>query len=318
LSRFALSTIWAHKRFDRLSDFFNAGQRMGFDCFELNYQVTPAMLNTIRPGDAIIVSFHAPCPSEFEIGGLSEADIVLSSTDEDRRQQAIAMTQATIDFAHRFGASAVVLHLGKVNIDPTIESNLRRLFREGLKGSEVYENICQRLIAARAERSKPHHEAAKRSLDDLAGYAEAARIRLGIECRYYYNEIPLLDEATLLLDRFPKGPIFYWHDTGHAQNLENLGLASHAEWLRAFGSRMLGIHLHDICDLDDHRPAGSGEIDFAMIARHVPAGAIQVCEFNDSASPAEVEAGRLHLEREAAHAHVPTLRQDFTPRSVRR
>jgi len=55
-----------------------------------------------------------------------------------------------------------------------------------------------------------------RSLVELPEYAGRLGIRLGIENRYHYLEIPLLDEMGRLLEAIGDERVGFWYDVGHA------------------------------------------------------------------------------------------------------
>jgi sugar phosphate isomerase/epimerase len=281
----SLSTMWIQHRFDNLSDFFAAGNAMGFEQFELGHVVRPEMFRGVQPGQQTISSTHAPCPANPGPWDY------LASLDEGKRKHAIAQAKDTIALAQKFKAPVVVLHVGKVDIDPSLERRLRDLYNEGKKGTQEYEDTKRRLVEARARVQAQNLAAAASSLEEISQYAQAAGIRLGLENRYYYYEIPSIEEMSALLTSSDPTTVFYWHDTGHAQNLETLGFTQHEEWLQAFGSRMAGVHLHDIVGLQDHRIAGSGEMNWPMIASYLPADAIRTCEFDWPYSEEEIVAG---------------------------
>lgn len=138
----------------------------------------------------------------------------------------------------------------------------------------------------------------RRSLMELAEHAAQNGIRLGLENRYHYPEIPLPDELEELLELGCGEVVGYWHDTGHAQVLQHLGFATHEEWLRRFGDQAIGVHLHDVIALKDHLPAGVGLVDWDMVAGNLPPGALRTCEFQSFNSRQEVVAGlRWLVER---------------------
>jgi sugar phosphate isomerase/epimerase len=286
----SLSTMWIQQRFDNLSDFFAAGQAMGFQQFELGHAVQPEMLKGVQPGQHTISSIHAPCPANP--GPWDH----LASLDERKRRQAVAQAKNTIALAEDFNAPIVVLHMGKVAIDPSLESQLRELYNRGKKDSQEYQGATKRLVEARAIAQRQNLAAATESLAELAKCAQDAGIKLGLENRYYYYEIPNFGEMSTLL-ALDTETVFYWHDTGHAQNLENLGFTCHEEWLGAFASRMAGVHLHDIAGLKDHQVAGKGEMNWPMIARYLPAQAIRTCEFDWPYSAEEIVSGVEYLRQ---------------------
>jgi sugar phosphate isomerase/epimerase len=281
----SLSTMWIQQRFDHLNDFFAAGNAMGFEQFELGHVVRPDMLRGVQPGQQTISSIHAPCP--VNPGPWD----YLASVDEEKRKRAVAQAKDSIALAQKFKAPVVVLHMGKAAVDPSLERRLRELYNAGKKDTQEYEDTKRRLVEARARVQAQNLAVAARSLDELGQHAQSAGIKLGLENRYHYYEVPSIEEMRALLTSSDPTTVFYWHDTGHAQNLENLGFTCHEEWLRTFGSRMVGVHLHDIVGLKDHRVAGTGEMNWPMIASYLPAQAIRTCEFDWLYSEEEIVAG---------------------------
>lgn len=298
MRKISLSTMWAVGRYERMADFVAEAYRMGFGSIELNHQLKPPMLAEInelwKQGKVNISSVHDPCPMRTR--GLRYTP-QLSALDGDEREAAVALAKESIELTSRLGAEAVVLHLGRVDMDNQLERALRELYNRGRKGTKVYMEAKRRLAAARAERREANIAAVMESLEELIPYATARIVKLGVESRYYYQEIPLLEEAQFILDRFDSPVLLYWHDVGHAQNLENLGFTRHEDWLTALSHLLLGLHLHDIVGLEDHQAVGKGEVDFAMVGQYLPDGAIMVCEFEQHNSTAEVEAGLMQLEK---------------------
>jgi sugar phosphate isomerase/epimerase len=283
--------MWIQHRFDNLNDFFAAGSAIGFEQFELGHVVRPEMFRGVQPGQQKISSIHAPCPANP--GPWDH----LASLDEGKREQAVAQAKDTIALAQKFQSPVVVLHTGKVAIDPSLERRLRDLYNEGKEDAQEYEDAKRRLVEARARVQARSLAAAATSLREISQYAQATGIKLGLENRYYYYEIPNLGEMRTLLTASDPATVFYWHDTGHAENLERLGFTRHEEWLQAFGSRMAGVHLHDIVGLQDHQVAGRGEMDWPMIASYLPAQAIRTCEFDWPYSGEEIIAGVEYLRK---------------------
>ena len=287
--------MWLQKRFDHLNDFFAAGRAMGFRQFEPGAVVTPSMLEGVVPGQQLIPSVHAPCPNIRHVSGQSAAGL-FASTDKAERTWAVSRVKATIDLALHLGARAVVLHAGRVDVSRTLEKRMRDLYPRKRSPLE-YERAKAQLVAARARKQPANFAAACRSLEKVVPYAQAAGIKLGLETRYHYCEIPNLEEMHTLLADFDPKIIYYWHDTGHAHNQENLGFTPHEEWLRSFSPRMLGVHFHDIQGLKDHLIPGMGEIDFGMVASYLPDQAIRTCEFDYPFSEEEMTTGVEFLRK---------------------
>jgi sugar phosphate isomerase/epimerase len=289
----ALSTMWAIGKFPSLADFFEAGKGLGFARFELNHGVNSAMLAGLSLNGAI-TAVHEPCPADIPTKELRRRDWLISAAGEEQRRQGVLATRRSIDLAHELGARAVIVHPGRVDIDPPLESALVDLYKAGKFGQPEYAEAKERLVAARAARAETNMRSVRRSLIELAEYASQRGVRLGLENRFHYHEIPLPDELEELLDLGLGEVVGYWHDIGHAQVQEHLGFQTHEEWLRRFAGsqgRLVGVHLHDVVGVRDHLAVGLGQVDWEMVAGYLPAGALRTCEFQPSNSPQQVAAG---------------------------
>lgn len=288
----ALSTMWGIKRFPHLDDFFAAGRAAGFTSFELNHGVNSAMLASVHLNDHPITSVHEPCPADLSPAELRRRDWLISATDEENRRRGVTAVRRSIDLAHQIGAAAVIVHPGRVVMDETAEATMRQLYRDGKRHSPEYERLLTQMIAERAMRAPAHLAAVRRSLAELAEQAARLDVRLGLENRDHYFEIPLIDELAELLDEGYGDTVGYWHDVGHAQKSEYKGYGPHEAWLERFADRIIGIHLHDIAGMEDHLAAGQGQMPWEMLARRLPAGDIlRTCEFQNTNSPEQVAAG---------------------------
>jgi len=292
--------MWAVGQFPKLADFFDAGKRLGFARFELNHAVNSAMLEGLAL-DGMITSIHEPCPADLSMGVLRERNWLVSAPEEESRRQGVAAIRRSIDLAHKLGAGVVIVHPGRVDVDTHLDSKVMSLYHAGKFDQPEYVQAKERLAAARAAQAETNMRSVRRSLVELAEYATRMGVRLGLENRYHYYEIPQPDELDDLLSLGLGEVVGYWHDVGHAQALENLGFGTHEEWLRRFGGprgRIIGVHLHDIVGITDHQAAGKGQIDWDMVARYLPVGVLRTCEFFSSNSAEEVAAGaRLLAEK---------------------
>lgn len=282
--------MWAIGRFERLADFFDAGGKLGFVRFELNHAIDSTMLAGLSL-DGTIASIHEPCPADLSMAVLKERDWLISAPNEENRRLGVAAVQRSIDLARRLGARVVIVHPGRVDIDPALESALIQLYQEGKAGQPEYAQAKERLVTARAAQADVHMRPVRRSLLELAEHAAGKGVRLALENRFHYFEIPLPDELEDLLGLGCGEVIGYWHDVGHAQVVENLGLGAHEEWLRRFAGRIIGVHLHDVVSVTDHLAAGLGQMDWKMVAGYLPAEALRTCEFQYTNSPEQVAAG---------------------------
>jgi len=301
----ALSTMWGIGQFDHLTDFFTAGQQLGIDRFELNHKVNSTMLAGLDLTRYRIGSVHEPCPADISTGELAAKNWLISAPNEECRRHGVRAVQRSIDLARELGARAVVVHAGKVDIDPQLEKTLWRLFEAGQTQTFEYNAVKEHLMATRAAQAETNLEAVQRSLVELADYAGRWNIRLGIENRYHYFEIPLWDELARLLAAVGDERVGFWYDVGHAHTMERLGLSPHAAWLQRYADRMIGVHLHDVIGLTDHQAPGSGEVDWAMVGNYLPANAIiRTCEFRHYLTPAQAAAGLQFLADQGCIARL--------------
>jgi len=114
----------------------------------------------------------------------------------------------------------------------------------------------------------PYWARLQASLREVMAFAAEQGVRLGFENREKFDELPIDADLAGLLDEFgADAPVGYWHDTGHADIKEGMGLLEHRAHLTQLAPRLMGFHLHDVsADGHDHQAIGSGHIDFGMIS----------------------------------------------------
>ena len=122
-------------------------------------------------------------------------------------------------------------------------------------------------------------------------YSSKAGVRLAIENRCHYFEIPQPEELAQLLEMFDDTVVGFLYDVGHAYTLESLGFCSQEDWLGRFNERIIGAHLHDVIGLQDHYAPGMGVVDFKALARRLPAQALRTCELKPVNTLEQIQAG---------------------------
>ena len=300
----SLSTMWARKNFAQLSDFLEAAPRLGFDQVELNHQIDSRMLAGIDLASHPISSVHEPCPADISTEELKERDWLISSPDEERRRRGVESIRHSVDLAGRLGLPVIVVHSGMVSNDLEPEKKLRKLFEAGETDSENYRSIKQELVEFRRGLIGSCLAAVRKSLLELLDYAAPYNLRLGLENRYHYFDIPSPDEMEELLSLAGPDRLGFVYDVGHAQALDRLGFYRHEEWLRRFSSRMIEVHLHDVQGVSDHLAPGLGEIDFDMVASYLPPDAIRTLELQPTNTAEQVKAGLDCLHRHGCILHI--------------
>ncbi len=295
---YALSTMWWQGRSPNLREFARAARRLGYPNVEISYVVGPEGVDELLSAHEVgITSLHNPVP-RVPIGeGRTSDQLNLAATDEEERQQAVALGRRTLELAARAGARAVVFHLGHLPRALEPERELRRLYAQGVREGEEVAALRRRCHQMRAEAVGPHLERARRSLEELAEAAASLGVAIALENRVHYHEIPTVDEMHHLLAPFPPSLVGYWHDVGHAEVLDRLGLVPKERWLRELGERCLGSHLHDVDGLTDHRAPGHGTADWGYIARYLPPHALRVLEVDQRVPEEEVAAALPFLRQ---------------------
>lgn len=298
----SLSTIWRsllpHKN---AQEFVLKIKELGFEYIELNFTITKEEVEEIthlqEKGIIKVSSLHNYCPMP-SIPGLEEVTpdyFSLSSLDEEERAKAISLTKLTIDNAKRLSARAVVLHTGKVEMEHTSRF-LVKWYSRGLKDTDVFQKYKKEMVEERALKSEPFFKKMLESLKVLAEYAQKNNIILGVENRFYYQEIPSFEELAIVLDEFKNSHVFYWHDVGHAYILENLGLGAYHSHLEKYGQRIGGVHLHDVVGVEDHQAPLRGGVDFRQLVPYLKPDTIKVMELHPPATEDEIRKAKKYLE----------------------
>jgi len=303
----SLSTMWAKYHYEDLYEFSCDAGSWGYDAIEANAFVKSVeMLERLAAGPLPLSSLHNPIPNLESSYGMRAYDLNLAALDEGERQEAVWFARETIAHAARFGARAVVLHMGHVPIGRQMQRELHRMWHAGMMGTAEYYDLHAELPALRSRNAARHLEQALQTLREVEPVAADYGIKLGIETRHNMHELPNIDEAEVMLAETSPDIVGYWHDTGHAQTHERLGYASHEDWLARYSHRLIGIHLHDMNVERDHQCPGSGELDWQMIARYIPASAIRVCELGEWNTQDCVEHTPRFLARAGIYSPVGT------------
>jgi sugar phosphate isomerase/epimerase len=266
--------------------------KLGFDLIELGHGIRislmPGIQKAFDAGEVRFSSLHNFCPLPVEVMGASPDCYTFSSNSAQERQRAIKQTLQTIDFADRLGASFVVLHLGRVPMKPVTEP-LIALAKAGRMFSRRYVRRKVDAVAKREAAAPVYLEKVKECLKPIIEHAAAKNVRLGIEGRRGYEEIPSEREIPALLDELNSPQVGYWHDIGHLQIKENLRFVDHAEWLRTIGPRTLGCHVQDcIWPAQDHQPPFAGDADLEKLIPLLPPTCLFVWEMSPRKTVEEI------------------------------
>jgi len=255
---------------------------LGFDSIELGHGIRLSLMPGIQKmfdsGQVRFTSLHNFCPLPVEVMVASPDCYQLSAISPEERDRAIRQTFQTIDFAERLNAPFVVLHLGQVRMTP-ITDRLIKMTKAGKHLSRAYVRTKLKAVETRERRAPGNLQRVKDCLRRIVEHAASKNVRIGLENRRGYEEIPSERELPTLLDELNSGLVGYWHDFGHSQIKENLGFIDHAEWLGAVASRAFGSHVQDcVWPAKDHETPFTGGIDFDKLVPLLPTNCLFVWE----------------------------------------
>jgi sugar phosphate isomerase/epimerase len=269
----SLSTMWAMQpRFEQdLPAFMTRAAELGYGAIEINHSMDAAHVGAILGAGILpVTGVHAPAPLERHAERGWNRNLNLASTDEEERRLGSEYTERSLELAAEAGAQNVVVHLGAVGQRPgNAERRTRRLYDERANRAEEFAEAQVEARRERAAIAQPYLEAAARTLEELCTAAERLGVTVALECRLNYFEIALPEEMRELLAPYRAEVAGYLHDVGHAEVLHRLGLVDRQQWWDDVGDRLVGLHLHDVSGLTDHRAPGNGDVDFEWLAKRI-------------------------------------------------
>lgn len=292
----AFSTSWNSGRHTAGDEMLREIKDLGFDLIELGHGIrislVPGIQKMFDGGEVRFSSLHNFCPLPVEVMTASPDCYQFSASGKEERDRAVRQTLQTIDFADRVNAPFVVLHCGSVAMNP-ITDELIVLASNGGLLSRKYVRKKVDAVRKREQLAPSYLARVRECLQPIVEHAAQKNIRLGIEGRRGYEEIPSEREIPQLLDEIAVPHVGYWHDMGHIQIKENLGFLDHAEWLRTIAPRTLGCHMQDVkWPAQDHQPPFSGDMKLELLTRMLPRDCAIVWELSPRRSAEEIMQAR--------------------------
>jgi sugar phosphate isomerase/epimerase len=274
---------------------------LGFDLIELGHGIRLSLMPGIQKMfDAREVRFsslHNFCPLPVEVMMASPDCYQFSAVSSEERGRAVKQTLQTIDFAARLNAPFVVLHLGQVNMPP-ITDRLINMAKTGAYLSRKYVRLKIEAVQKRERIAPAYLQRVKDCLRRIIEHAGSKNVRLALEGRRGYEEIPTERELPALLDELKSPQLGYWHDFGHSQIKENLGFIDHAEWLRSIGPRAFGCHVQDcVWPAKDHETPFAGDVNFEKLVPLLPTNCLFVWEMSPN-KPADAIRQSVQIWKE--------------------
>lgn len=286
----AFSTNWNASRHHDGAAIISEILAMGFDTIELGHGLSVSQLHGIRgafaKGGFGVVSVHNFCPMPVEIPVDNPDCYEFTSQRPQERERALKLTRQTMETASEFGARFVVLHLGRIQSLRGMTDTLLARLREKGAADRAY---CREKLSALRRREAVSGAFLKRvmaALEPLVEEAAKRNLTLVVENRSDFEAFPTERELLELMRHFDTPHLRYWHDFGHAQMRESLGLLDHAQWLADIAPYAAGAHLQDARWPDeDHLVPFEGEIPFDRLVPLLPSSLPYVLELSREASP---------------------------------
>lgn len=280
---------------------------LGFSRVELSHGIrislVPGILKAVEEGVVAVGSVHNFCPLPMGVFQAAPNFFQPSSPDSQEREQWLRQTKRSIDFAAQVGASLLVCHLGSVRYfwlapDRRMQAYLRAHPGAVKAGDKDYRALVDRTLLRFRRRMAPYWRRTQESVRAVLDYASEKNIRLGLENRERFEELPVDADFPGFLASMPlPSPAGYWHDTGHAHLKERMGVIDHRRQLEENAARLLGFHLHDVdSGGHDHQAIGSGEVDFEMIRSFWRPEHLFVIELSPHASVDGVLSSKAKVE----------------------
>ncbi len=276
---------------------------LGFSRIELSHGMSVAKLPGIRKafqrGIFTCVGVHNFFPSPVEVMTDAPDAYEFTSHRPVDRQRALDMTYRTLDLAAEFKARYLVLHMGSVPMDPNKwTQRLTAMVADGRQTHPAYVKGKINFVRKREKIAPLYYHRALEALTAIAGRAAEVGVKLAIESRSRYEDMPTEREMEALQQHFAANPwVGYWHDFGHVQLKHNLGLLDHCEWLERIAPHLMGGHVHDVeWPARDHRTPFSGTLDYAALLGHFPAGCPLTWELSPSRDAGEIRDARVHWQ----------------------
>ncbi len=251
---------------------------LGFDRVELSHGIrislVPGILKAVEEGIVKVGSTHNFCPLPVGVMHAAPNFFQPSSSDPRERDQWERQTKRSIDFAAQVGANLLVCHLGSVKYlwlfpDRHMEAYRRQHPEAAKSGDKAYRALVDKALLKLRRRMPPYWQRTQDCIQSVLDYAGQKNVRLGLENRERFEELPVDSDFPAFLAGMPApSPAGYWHDVGHAHLKEGMGLVDHRRQLEDNAVRLLGFHLHDVdTEGHDHQAIGSGSVDFGMVSQ---------------------------------------------------
>jgi sugar phosphate isomerase/epimerase len=290
-SEFALSTTCFGTRLASIQDQIFAAVGMGFRRIELGLTAAPPLMEGLvesqRETGVSIPSLIAGCRDS--LNGSMVVDH-LGSLELEVRERALIAVRRHVRLARSWGCHTIVVRGSKIEDEAFVVEAREleeRCVERGENGnhSRLRDDV-QSFVSRVAIGGHRQVQEFCRSLHTLM--QQEPGITFALEPGREIDDLFGFDVMGWVIDDLGGRGLAYWHDVGHIHMRETLGLPPQGQWLDAYGSHMLGIHLQDAAEQETEMPVGRGGVDFALLREYVPPGAERVVEIGPRHGRAEI------------------------------
>jgi sugar phosphate isomerase/epimerase len=301
----AFSTCWNNSRHTDGEPMIEEIVELGFTHVELSHGMTIAKLPGIRKafqrGIFTCSGVHNYFPSPVEVMIDAPDAYEFTSHRPFDRQRAMDMTLRTLELAAEFNAHYLVLHMGSVPMKPEKWTRkLTRMMADGHGRDPDFTKIKLAFIKKREKLAPLYYHRAIEALQTIADRAAELGIKLAVESRSRFEDMPTEREMLALQEHFAENPwVGYWHDFGHVQLKHNLALLDHIQWLESVSPHLIGGHVHDVeWPARDHRVPFSGTLDYSKILEFFPENVPLVWELSPTRKAEDIREALLQWKHE--------------------
>lgn len=278
---------------------------LGVDAVELSHGMTISKLPGIRKAfeggmfRCSGVHNYFPSPTEVLIDAPDAYEFTSHRTFD--RDRAMEMTVRTLELGAEFNAEYCVLHMGSNALMPHSKWTglLTSMTKEGRQNTGDYAKHKLKCVAKREKTGGRYFSRAMDALEQLAEKAAEYKVKLAVESRSRFEDVPTEREMLRLQEHFADHEwIGYWHDFGHVQLKHNLKLLDHDFWLTQMEPYLIGAHVHDVVwPHRDHRVPFSGTLNYKKLLRHFDPDMPYVWELSPGRKRRDIEDA-LHCWKE--------------------
>jgi sugar phosphate isomerase/epimerase len=301
----AFSTCWNNSRHTDGEAMIEEIVGLGFSNIELSHGMTiaklPGIMKAYERGIFKCSGVHNFFPAPVEVMIDAPDAFEYTSHRPYERNRAMEMTLKTLDVAARFEAQYLVLHMGSVPMPIRKWSKpLTAMVAAGGQRSPQYIKAKHVFLKKREKIGPLYYERTIQALTKIADRAAELGVKLAIESRSHYEDMPTEREMLALQAHFADHPwVGYWHDFGHVQLKHNLGLLDHNEWLEKISPHLIGGHVHDVkWPARDHQTPFSGTLNYKPLLDFFPADCPLIWELNSSRDAAEIREALVRWQLE--------------------